>query len=303
MEAELTREETFRSVSAAGARATRRGEFQEALALYERAHEIARAAGNEESCVKAELNRAMVLIQMGEARRGEEGLRAILLRTRDPRIAYGAAYNLASSLRSQGRFEHAWRYVLRATENAKALGRQEAIARARNLAGNILLGQSRLDEALAEYRAAIEISGPDDSGDVYLRAILEENLGYCLLLRRDIEEGLERIECALTLAERAEDRRCRTECLQDLSYGLLLAGRHAEAIVRGEEALAAATEAGYRDIVENCHYLLGELGTKTEDMERRDRHFDALQEIHPDLPFLKDFLCAVDVTGIITLKR
>lgn len=303
MEEELTLQDAFDEASSEGARATLRGDFAEALRLYVRASELAEAAGDREAGVKADLNRSMVLIQMGEARRGEEGLRAILLKTRDPRIAYAAAYNLASSLRSQGRFEQASRYASRAIENARVSGRPASLARAHNLVGNILLGQSRLDEALVEYRSAIEIAANPEIFDTHLAAILEENLGYCLLLRGHVEDGLTRIEKALALAEAAGDRRCRSECLQDLCYGLLLAGRYDEAIPHGDEALAGATAAGYGDIVENCHYLLGELGTKTEDMERRNRHFDALQAIHPDLPFLKDFLCAVDVTGIITLKR
>jgi hypothetical protein len=39
------------------------------------------------------------------------------------------------------------------------------------------------------------------------------------------------------------------------------------------------------------------------DVAARDAHFQQLQSLHPELPFLKDFLCAVDVTQIITLKR
>jgi hypothetical protein len=80
-------------------------------------------------------------------------------------------------------------------------------------------------------------------------------------------------------------------------------GRLDEAIVEGERALDAAQVAGFGDISENCHYLLGELGSRSERVEMRDRHFDALQRLHPEVPFLREFLCNVDVTELITLKR
>jgi len=48
---------------------------------------------------------------------------------------------------------------------------------------------------------------------------------------------------------------------------------------------------------------LGELGSRSGRFEMRDRHFEALQHLHPEVPFLQDFLCTVDVTELITLKR
>ena len=39
------------------------------------------------------------------------------------------------------------------------------------------------------------------------------------------------------------------------------------------------------------------------DTELRDRHLDCLQALHPELPFLRDFLSAVDITSVLSLKR
>jgi tetratricopeptide (TPR) repeat protein len=171
------------------------------------------------------------------------------------------------------------------------------------LLGNVLLQQGRLDEARAQYETslALRLSQP---GDVrFQRAILEENLGYCLLLQGHLAEGIARISTALEIAEAIGDRRCAAECLQDLCYAHLLRDAHDEAIGYGERALEATRQGNYRDLEENCHFLLGELGTRTGDLERRDRHFEALQSLHPEVPLLREFLTAVDVTGIITLKR
>ncbi len=292
----------FERWSGQGHDATRRGEFRVALDAYLRA----RAAVDPRDVSRrdaADINVAMARIQIGDLRRGEEGLREILLRTDDARTAFTASYNLASSLRRQGRHDKAMAYARRAFDRARTLGESDLLALAHGLTGNIHLARSLLDLALEEYRAALALRVSETGDTRYSRAILLENIGYCLLLRRDLDAGLEQIRVAREIADEVGDRRCVAECLQDECYAHLVAGRHDAAIAAGIAALELARENGYDDIEENCHYMLGEIGSKTGDLERRDEHFDRLQERHPELPFLKDFLCAVDVTDIITLKR
>lgn len=295
--------EDYSGLKERGKTATLRGEFRAALEAYSRAREIARAGGDADRIDEADLNVAMVLLQIGEARKGEEGLREILLRAPDSRVGVAAAYNLASSLRKQGRHERAMVYAKRAFERARDIGATDCLAMVHNLLGNLYLSQSYLDQALAEYQQAIRLREAEGGDTRYSRAIVLENLGYCLLLKQRLDEGTARLQEALDLARQVEDRRCEAECLQDLCYGLLLLGDHEAAVRCGESALELSTRAEYRDIEENCHYLLGELGSRMDDVQARDAHFQQLQSLHPELPFLKDFLCAVDVTQIITLKR
>ena len=80
-------------------------------------------------------------------------------------------------------------------------------------------------------------------------------------------------------------------------------GRLGEAIANGERALQLAIADKFTDIAENCHYMLGELGSRTGRLDMRDDHFGTLQKLHPEVPFLREFLCTVDVTEVITLKR
>ncbi len=293
----------FSRLNARGKRATLRGDYEEALRTYDAALRLARELAEDRMIIVARLNRAMVMIKMGEARRGEEGLREILLQTSDRRIAFSAAYNLASSLRKQGSYEQALRYARRAMDRSRELAADDLRAAVHNLLGNILLGQSYLDDALHEYEQALALRRSLPGDQRFSLAILEENVGYCQLLQRRFEEGMVRIRAALELARQVGDRRCRAECLQDLCFGHLMLDRFSQALEYGEQALDLAVETGYDDVEENCHYLLGELGSRAGDLDRRDRHFERLQEQHPELPFLKDFLCSVDVTNIITLKR
>lgn len=292
----------FDEWSARGWSATQRGDFVAALAAYRHAREIACAQlpGRVDA---ADLNIAMVLVQKGEAKRGEEGLREILLRTTDDQLAFLACYHLASSLRKQGRYERATRFAERAFAKARLLDTPDHLAQAHNLTGNIMLSRNELDTAMEQYQAALRIRDAQPGDTRYARSILMNNLGYCLLLKQLYDQGLATLRRALELAREVGDRRCHAECLQDLCYGLLLDGRYGEALDAGERGLREAQDAGYKDVEENCHYLLGELGTRTDDLDYRDKHFQCLQSLHPELPFLKDFLCAVDVTRIITLKR
>jgi hypothetical protein len=83
----------------------------------------------------------------------------------------------------------------------------------------------------------------------------------------------------------------------------MLMGRLDEAALHGERALEMATAHGYHDIEKNCYYLLGESAHLAGRTAERDRHFDRLQRLHPELPFLREFLCAFDLSRILTLKR
>jgi tetratricopeptide (TPR) repeat protein len=304
----LTPAQAFEKYSEAGRAATRRGEFKQALAAYMTAREIADSIPgidkvHGERISAADLNIAMVLIQMGKAREGEEGLREILLRTASRKIAFSASYNLATSLRKQGRHDRALRYATRAMDYAQASGSVDQLAVCHSLRGNILLSQNYLDQALEQYLISSRLRDQQEKDTRFSRAILLENIGYCHLMKNELETGIRKIYEALDLADQVEDNRCRAECLQDLCYGYLLLGRHREALEHGCQALSAAKQFDFGDIEENCHYLLGEVGTRTSDFESRDEHFEQLQQMHPELPFLRDFLCAVDVTSIITLKR
>ena len=300
-----SRSPEYDSLSGKGREATMRGEFVEALALYTDARKVALSQGSAGRGMldASDLNIAMVHLQMGNARQGEEGLREILLRTGTPRVAFSAAYNLGSSLRKQGRYDRALSYAGRALDHARQISAPDLLAAGHSLYGNIRLNQNHVESALAEYATSMEYRLAQEGDTRYSRAILMENIGYCHLLKEDLDTGILNIEQALVLAREVGDLRCIAECLQDLCYGHLLAGRHAESLKLGCEALSAARETGYNDIEENCHYLLGELGSRTDNLDRRDEHFNRLQDMHPELPFLKDFLCAVDVTNFITLKR
>src|SRR5262249_21336381 len=102
--------EEYRRFHSAGAGKIRIGEEAGALADFEAALAIAKRMGDIVLQHDAQANLSMAYIQLGENRKGEKGLRELLLNSREPKTRFGAAYNLAISLRKQGRHARALFY-------------------------------------------------------------------------------------------------------------------------------------------------------------------------------------------------
>jgi tetratricopeptide (TPR) repeat protein len=293
----------YRQLRLAGIAKIRTGEYQGALEDFEQALAAARRAGTPRLLHEAQANVSMAYIQLGEDRKAESGLREILLRSQEPRLRFGAAYNLAVSLRKQGRYGRARQYAAHAMENARRLRDASRRGGCHNLLGNILMNQSCLEEALVEYRKALAIRRRQKQDVRFSIAIILENIGYTYLLQKKYSRGAVMIGRALSIALEIDDKRCIAESHQDLCYANMLMNRYSDAVEMGNKALEIASARGYRDIETNCYYLLGETAHLAGRPEERDRQFERLQSLHPELPFLRDFLCAFDLSGIITLKR
>src|SRR6059036_1790424 len=140
----------YRRLYANGAEKVRAGDFSAALESFSAALAAARDLEDAVLQREAQANVAMVYIQLGEDRKAEKGLREILLKSHEPKVRFGAAYNLAVSQRKQGRYGRAQFYATMAMESAVRLRDPSARAGCHNLFGNILMNQSFLDEALVE---------------------------------------------------------------------------------------------------------------------------------------------------------
>jgi tetratricopeptide (TPR) repeat protein len=295
--------EAYQRLYDAGVAKVRTGDFRGALDDFGGALGLAREAGDPGLQYEAQANLSMVYIQLGEERRAEKGLREILLNSREHKVRFGAAYNLAVSQRKQGRYARAHFYAAMAMDSAVRVRDASARAGCHNLLGNILMSQSFLDKALVEYRKALRIRRRQKSDVRFSIAILLENIGYTYLLKKRFRLGASMIARALELATAVQARRCIAECCQDLSYAKMQMHEYDKATEMGEKALAIALESGYRDVEKNCYYLLGESAHLAGRIDERDRHFERLQSLHPELPFLRDFLCAFDLSEILTLKH
>jgi tetratricopeptide (TPR) repeat protein len=279
----------------------KKSELKEALGCFESAR---RAAGRDSGMAdKAISNKSMVLLEMGQFARASRGLREIMLRSQDDETICGAAYNLSISLRRQGRHRRAIFYAKLAVEKARIIRDKNWIARCHNLHGNLHLSQSRFAEALKEYRKALAVRLKEKTPNLFSIGILRDNIGYCLLLIGKYEDGITEIREATKLARKVGNRRCLCECHHDLAFGLMQVRRLSEAESHGEKALELAESLDCPEIIRNCYYILGEINHLKGDDARRDHYFYRLQELHPNMPFLRDFLCKFDVSRIIALRQ
>ena len=105
---------------------------------------------------------------------------------------------------------------------------------------------------------------------------------------------------ALAYARQIDDPRTEAECRQDLAHALLGLGHAGPSRQNALAALALAEKLGFRDILQNCLYILGEVAVQEGDSEERDRWFSRLQTLFPDVPHLGEFLGLFDVSDLLT---
>lgn len=280
--------------------AVHRGDVEAALDLADRAMQVAGACEDADLKHRALSNRSMVLLEAGDVAPAEKGLREVVLQSSNDEVQCRAAFYLASSLRRQHKIGKAQIFARKAMEKADALEHTVWRARCHNLLGNIYLNQGAHDDALTDYRRALALWQSLNGDHRFAIAIVLDNLGYCLTLTRRTEQGIPLIREALDLAMQIGDQRTEAECRQDLAHAYLNLG---ETPVAREFALLAvriAESAGYRDILQNCFYVLGQLAALEGDLQESDEYFDRLQAFFPDFPRLREFLRLFDVSNILT---
>ena len=153
---------------------------------------------------------------------------------------------------------------------------------------------------MQDYQTALGIWRRLPGDHRFATAIVLDNIGYCQTLQKRLTDGIKTIEQALTLAVEIDDRRTEAECRQDLAHAHLLAGDPDAARPFAEAALALAEAAGFRDILQNSIYILGEVAALEGDDAARDAHFARLQTFFPEFPYLRDFLQMFDLSDILT---
>ncbi len=280
--------------------AVRRGAPQRALVLSRRATVAARATRRPDLLHRAATSRSMVLLELGQVRDAEKGLREVVLESADNEVICRAAFYLASSLRRQRRMSRALFFARKAADKAEELEDPVWQARCHNLLGNIQMNQGQLDEALVNYQEALCIWRGLPGDHRFATAIVLDNIGYCQTLEKRLDDGITTISEALELALEIGDRRTEAECRQDLAHAHLLAGRPEEARGHAEAALTLAEAAGFRDILQNSIYILGEVAALEGDDAARDAYFARLQSFFPEFPYLRDFLRMFDLSDILT---
>ncbi len=280
-------------------RAFARGRLERALSLFSAVEDEAKRLGDRELSDRAFCNRCVVLLELDRLDGAVGELKTVLMRARDPFTAWMAAYYTAQVYKAEGNIPRALAYARRASELATACGQERALAASANEHGTLALLDSHFAEAAERFEQALAVEG---SLDVLGRAIVRDNLGYCLMCTGCVGEGLALSQAAAADVEALGARQYLAEIYQDLCYGSLQQGLFDEARGWGEKALALAREYEHPTVARNTLMLLADAAMDLEDEAAADGYLQALAEYYPDFRGMKAFLSAFNVRDVINLK-
>ena len=280
-------------------RAFARGRLERALSLFSAAEDDAKRAGDRELTDRAFCNRCVVLLELDRLDGAVGELKTVLMRARDPFTAWMAAYYTAQVYKAEGNIPRALAYARRASELAPTSGQERAVAASANEHGTLALLDSHFAEAAERFEQALAVEG---SLDALGRAIVRDNLGYCLMCTGLVDEGLTLSRDAAAEIETIGARQYLAEVYQDLCYGALQQGLFEEARGWGEKALELAREFEHPTVARNTLMLLADAAMDLEDEAAAEGYLQALSEHYPDFQGMKSFLRAFNVRDVINLK-
>jgi tetratricopeptide (TPR) repeat protein len=288
----LTRAEEVRREALSKVRS---GEIEDALALYETALAL---AVDEETRELIVINKADAMIAIERSGPEVQSLPTIVMRRRNLRHVYLAAYALVFKYRIEKELKRATFYAQLALQTAEEANEALWKIGALNELGSIYDADSKFDKAIecGEQAVALieQLDNPEEHRLAYGLAI--ENLGASKLLSDQFQEGIALIEKALPFIASPMHV---AEAYIDLCFGYLGLENLERAWHFGQAGLDLATESRQ---IRNGHYLLGEIAYKMGDIALAEFHFDKLAAFYPDFRHLKSLLFAIDLRSMVNLK-
>ena len=273
----------------------RSGEVEEALSMYDAALAVVE---DEEARELIAINKADAMIAIERSGPEVQSLPTIVMRRRNLRHVYLAAYALVFKYRMEKELKRATFYAQLALETAEEANEPLWKIGALNELASIYDIDSKFASAIACGEQAValieQLDNPVEHRLAYGLAL--ENLGASRLLNNEIEEGIALVEKALPFIAAPMHV---AEAYIDLCFGYLAAENLERAGQYGQEALELATESRQ---IRNGHYLLGEVAYKMGDIALAEFHFDKLAAFYPDFRHLKSLLFAIDLRSMVNLK-
>jgi len=278
-----------------------RGDFDEVLELCDAALTWARRHGDESDADLVGCYRSAVMIHRGHGEEAIRDLQRILMKSRDPVCRHLAAYNISIFYEFREDFEKSRRYVRLALEQAEQTGSDPFLAACFNQNGNLLIRNSKFENAIAEYETAYRLFTDEQ---IFERLTLLLNMGYCHLATGHLAEGfgqlftVRRTFIRLHVDQGPVLGRLRL-CF---CFGYLEIGRHTPAKLHGEAGLKIAEACGERDLIKKALYLLGEAEKLAGDEIAAYSHFARLQEeFYPDNVYLPELLVNHETKQLVNL--
>lgn len=280
------------------------GDYSGALLQYDAALDLARQTEDPVFVDWIYVCRAAAAIDIDSSGPELVELKRILLRAREARTSFRAAYSIARLYELRRDFKKALFYNRFAGQHAEALGDPLLAIGADNQNATMLVVDSRFEEAEAVYRRALERAGPPEDSRIppTFRALLKDNLGYCLLAIDRVNEGLELVHEAFDTLEAGNAKSHTVFPLLDLCFGYLKLDRFADARYFGEAGLERAPLSGDSGVEKSFLYLLGETCHLSGDSNAAEHYFDRLASLYPEFRNLRAYLEVFDFRNVINLR-
>ena len=294
VEAEAARERAFAALTS--------GNVDASLAAYDESLSLSRRTGDDAFVDWIYACRAAAAAESGPASDELVELKRILLRGRDARTAFRAAYTAARVYELRRDYRKALFYNRIACQHADELGDGLLSVGCANQSGTLLVVDSRFDEAADAYRRALELSADAPEVPVLYRALVKDNLGYCLIASDRVPEGLDLVHEALGTIEGLGATSQTVFPLLDLCFGYLKANRFEEARYFGEEGLERSGLGSDPTVEKNLLYLLGEACHLSGDTPAAEGYFDRLASLYPEFRNLRAYLDVFDFRNVINLR-
>lgn len=288
-----------------------RGSYRAAATVYQRAVEVATAAGENGLADEALCGWAAAETELGNGGEVMPELRRILLASPVDHNYCLAAYTLARAHELKDQIKKALFYARLFRDRSEYVERAGLKGLAQNLMGNLLVAEGREAEAEVHYRAALRLSA--NASPTWI-ASAEGNLGYCLVVqaaggshaprRARFREGLTLLYRSLRVFKRERAERDIALSHVDLCFAHLELGRIACAKRHGTAALKLAKHLDDPEMVKNSLYLLGQAALLEGDTEAARGSFGDLERrFYPERTSLTDVLMSVDLRQVVNLRR
>ncbi len=275
------------------------GRLDEALAWLDAGFAWAAEAGEPDLRDRAFVVKAAVLLETGDGTDLVPALRALLVRACDAENGFLAAYSLARAYELRKESKKALFYAQIGRDRGESLDRGRR-ASSQNQLANLLVAESRFEEAVAGYQRALDLLG---AGERLRRAVILDNLGYCEALLGRGRQGVLLLRESLRELRRLGAERHEMLARLDLCFVLLELGKPCAARRYGLRALELARELGVAEAEKNALYLLGAAAATRGDRFGARRWYELLQSgFYPDADYLPNVLLQVDVRGLVNLK-
>lgn len=286
-----------------------KGSYRDAATVYQRAVEVATAAGETDLADEALCGWGAAETELGNGAEVMPELRRILLGSPVDHNRWLAAYTVARAHELDGQIKKALFYAKLSRDISAFVDRPGLTGGSYNLLGNLLVAEGREVKAASCYRTALRLT--EDASPTWT-ASAEGNLGYCLVVqaagssaprRARFREGLKLLYRSLRTFRRERAEWDAALSHLDLCFAHLELSRVACAKRHAVAALELAKRVEDLDMVKNCLYLLGQaaiLEGKTE--EARASFSDLEQRFYPERAGLADVLMSVDLRQVVNLR-